>query len=212
LTAIFWSLFQLWITSPIPYSLGFGIFNDTATRALHLSFAIFLAFLSIPVLKSGPSDRIPLYDWLLALIAAFCSAYLVIFQAELVRRPGIPSAMDVRVAVVGLILLLEATRRVMGLPMTLVAIIFLVYVFLGPHAPDLIAHKGVTLSRAASQFWLTQEGVFGVPLGVSVSFVFLYVLFGAMLENAGAGNYLTALSFTLLGRLKGGPAKAAVVA
>jgi TRAP transporter 4TM/12TM fusion protein len=212
LTAISWSLFQLWITSPIPYSLGFGILNDTATRALHLSFAVFLAFLGIPALKSGPSERIPLYDWILALAAAFCASYLFIFQTELARRPGMPSGMDIRVAVVGVILLLEATRRVMGLPMTIVAIIFLIYVFLGPHAPDLIAHKGVTVSRAASQFWLTQEGVFGVPLGVSVSFVFLYVLFGAMLENAGAGNYLTALSFSLLGRLRGGPAKAAVVA
>lgn len=207
-----WSLFQLWITSPIPYALGFGVFNDTASRSLHLAFAIFLAYLAYPMLKTSPRRYIPLQDWLLAFIAAGCAAYLYIFQTGLSQRPGIPTDLDIYVACAGIILLLEATRRVMGLPMTCVATIFLIYVFLGPYAPDLIAHKGASLSRAASQFWLTSEGVFGVPLGVSTSFVYLFVLFGAMLENAGAGNYLTSLSFALLGHLRGGPAKAAVVA
>ncbi|MDR1677810.1 MAG: TRAP transporter permease [Deltaproteobacteria bacterium] len=210
--AISWSLIQLWITSPLPYSFGFGVLNDTASRSLHLAFAIFLAYLGFPILKRGPLKHIPIYDWLMALTAAFCACYLFIFQDQLVKRPGMPATQDIVVAVVGVLLLLEATRRVMGLPMTVVAVVFLSYAFLGPYAPDVIAHRGATLSRAASQFWITQEGVFGVPLGVSTSFVFLYVLFGAMLENAGAGNYLTALSFALLGQLKGGPAKAAVVA
>ncbi|MDR1313871.1 MAG: TRAP transporter fused permease subunit, partial [Deltaproteobacteria bacterium] len=210
--AVTWSLFQLWICSPVPYSIGFGVFNDTATRSLHLGFAVFLCYLGFPFLRSSPSERIPLYDWAMAFAAAFCACYLFIFQAELARRPGIPAPLDVAVAIVGVVLLLEATRRVMGLPMTVVAILFLFYVFLGPYFPELISHRGASLTRAASQFWLTQEGVFGVPLGVSTSFVFLYVLFGAMLENAGAGAYLTALSFSLLGRLRGGPAKAAVVA
>ncbi|MDR0339378.1 MAG: TRAP transporter fused permease subunit, partial [Desulfovibrio sp.] len=209
---VLWSLFQLWITSPIPYSLGVGVFNDTASRSIHLAFAIFIAYLGFPMFKNSPKDYIPIQDWLLAFIAAFCACYLFIFQDELARRPGIPTTEDIVVACVGIVVLLEATRRVMGLPMAIVAIIFLSYVFLGPYAPDMIAHRGASISRAASQFWLTQEGVFGVPLGVSTSFVFLYVLFGAMLENAGAGNYLTALSFSLLGHLRGGPAKAAVVA
>ena len=210
--AISWALFQIWITSPLPFTLGFGIFNDTATRSLHLAFAVFLAYMGFPMLKRGPLDRIPWHDWIMALAAAFCACYLFIFQEELARRPGIPTRLDIMVAAFGVVLLLEGTRRVMGLPMVLVAVVFLTYVFLGPHAPAIIAHRGASLSRAASQFWMTQEGVFGVPLGVSTSFVFLYVLFGAMLENAGAGNYLTALSFALLGRLRGGPAKAAVVA
>lgn len=209
---VVWSLFQLWISSPLPYDLGFGVFNDTATRSLHLAFAIFLAYLGFPMFKRSPKDRIPLYDWVLAFTAAFCAAYLFLFQEELAQRPGIPEPQDIVVACAGIVLLLEATRRVMGLPMTCVALIFLLYVFAGPYSPDIIAHKGASLSRAASQFWLTSEGVFGVPLGVSTSFVFLYVLFGAMLENAGAGNYLTSLSFALLGHLRGGPAKAAVVA
>ncbi|MDL2279950.1 TRAP transporter permease [Desulfovibrio sp. OttesenSCG-928-G11] len=212
LVPVVWSLFQLWITSPIPYSLGVGVLNDTASRSLHLSFAIFIAYLGFPMLASSPRDRVPIQDWICALVASFCACYLFIFQNDLATRPGIPTREDLIVACVGVVLLLEATRRVMGLPMTIVAMIFLAYVFLGPYAPDMIAHKGASISRAASQFWLTQEGVFGVPLGVSTSFVFLYVLFGAMLENAGAGNYLTALSFALLGHLRGGPAKAAVVA
>lgn len=248
---VIWSLFQLWITSPLPYSVGIGVLNDTATRSLHLGFAIFLAYLGFPMLKKGlgipkclqraffkvmsslgfsqfqnvrpkvvtlirksPVEYIPIHDWVLALAAAFCAVYLYIFQADLARRPGIPTTLDIVVACAGMLLLLEATRRVMGLPMTIVAIIFLAYVFLGNSVfvPEIITHRGATLSRAASQFWLTQEGVFGVPLGVSASFVFLFVLFGAMLERAGAGNYLTALSFALLGHLRGGPAKAAVVA
>ena len=144
--------------------------------------------------------------------AAFCAGYLFHFQAELAGRAGLPQRLDIAMACAGMILLLEATRRVMGLPMTIVAVIVIIYAFAGPYAPDIIAHKGATLSRAASQFWITSEGVFGVPLGVSTSFVFVYVLFGAMLEGAGAGRYLTSLAFALRGHFRGGPAKAAVVA
>ncbi len=212
LVPLLWSLFQLWIISPIPYALGMGVFNDTATRSIHLAFAVFLAYLGFPMLRRSPRDRIPYYDWLLACCASFCAAYLYLFQDSLATRAGIPTNLDIAVACAGILLLLESTRRVMGLPMTIVAIVFMAYVFAGPYAPDLIAHKGASLSRAASQFWITSEGVFGVPLGVSTSFVFLYVLFGAMLEKAGAGDYLTSLSFALLGHLRGGPAKAAVVA
>ncbi|MDR2825853.1 MAG: TRAP transporter permease [Deltaproteobacteria bacterium] len=211
LTPIVWSLFQLWYTSPVPFALGIGVFNDTAARSLHLSFAIFIAYMGFPMFQSGPMRRVPLYDWVMALAAAGSACYLYIFQDALAKRPGIPNPEDIVVACVGVILLLEATRRVMGLPMICVVVIALIYIFAGPYAPDIIAHKGATLSRAASQIWLTQEGVFGVPLGVSTSFVFLYVLFGAMLENAGAGNYLTSLSFALLGHFRGGPAKAAVL-
>ncbi len=210
--ALAWALFQLWIISPLPFTFGVGVFNATAVRSLHLAFAIFLAYISFPMLKSMRMDHIPLLDWVLAFSAAFCASYLYLFQSYLITRAGSPTPVDIVVSVVGVLLLLEATRRVMGFPMTVVAALFLLYVFLGPYAPDLIAHRGASLSRAASQIWLTQEGVFGVPLGVSVDFVFMYVLFGAMLERGGAGNYLTTLSFALLGHFRGGPAKAAVVA
>ncbi|MDR2160957.1 MAG: TRAP transporter permease [Desulfovibrio sp.] len=209
---LIWALWQLWVTSPLPFALHVGVFNDTAARSIHLAFALFLAFAGFPLFRDGPADRIPLYDWLLALAAAFCAGYLFLFQGQLADRAGRPEPLDIAVACAGMVLLLEATRRVMGLPMTIVAIVFIIYAFAGPYAPDIIAHKGATLSRGASQFWLTSEGVFGIPLGVSTSFVFVYVLFGAMLEGAGAGRYLTTLAFALLGHLRGGPAKAAVVA
>src|SRR5690606_29022155 len=145
------------------------------------------------------------------LIAAACSAYIFVFQADLARRPGLPTPLDLGVAVVGMLLLLEAARRSLGLALPIVGILFLGYAFFGPYLPDLLAHRGASISRAASQYWLTTEGVFGVALGVSTSFVFLFVLFGSLLERAGAGNYFIKLSFALLGHLRGGPAKAAVV-
>ena len=209
---IIWALWQLWVTSPLPYAWGIGVFNDTASRSIHLAFAIFLAFVGFPMFRDGPSKHIPIYDWIFALVAAFCAGYLYLFQGELAMRAGKPEPLDIYVACAGMVLLLEATRRVMGLPMTIVAIVFIIYAFGGQYMPDMIAHRGATLSRGASQFWITSEGVFGVPLGVSTTFVFVYVLFGAMLENAGAGRYLTSLSFALLGHFRGGPAKAAVVA
>lgn len=210
--AIAWSVFQLWITSPIPYYLGFGVINDTGARSIHLTFAIVMAFIAFPMRHQKISTFVPWYDVLLAIIGAFCASYLYIFSDALSIRPGAPISLDLIVAVLGILTLLEATRRVMGFPMTMLAVVFLIYAFAGPWMPELISHKGASLARAASQMWLTSEGVFGVALGVSTSFVFVYVLFGAMLEKAGAGNYLTRLSFALLGHMRGGPAKAAVVA
>jgi hypothetical protein len=113
--------------------------------------------------------------------------------------------------VIGILMLLEATRRALGLPMVVVAVVFLAYTFGGPYMPDLIAHKGASLSRAMSHQWLTTEGVFGVALGVSSGFIFLFVLFGSLLDRAGAGNYFIKSAFALLGHMRGGPAKAAVV-
>ncbi len=208
---ICWSLFQLWIASPLPFSLGVGVFNDTQSRAIHLAFAIFLAFLAYPALSSSPRDRVPIQDWVLAAVGALCAAYLFIFYRELSTRPGQPTDQDLIVSVIGIVLLLEATRRALGLPMVVVAIVFLLYTFAGPHMPDLIAHKGASLSRAMSHQWLTTEGVFGVALGVSSGFIFLFVLFGSLLDRAGAGNYFIQSAFALLGHLRGGPAKAAVV-
>ena len=134
--------------------------------------------------------------------------YLVVFYRELALRPGLPTRGDIIAAVVGVVLLLEASRRAEGPWMPIIAIVALLYVFLGPYLPGLMAHKGASLSRAASHFWLTSEGVFGVALGVSTNFIFLFVLFGALLEKAGAGNYFIQLAFALLGKFRGGPAKA----
>ncbi|MGY3685175.1 TRAP transporter permease [Vibrio coralliilyticus] len=207
-----WSLFQLWYASPLPFIFNFGVLNDTEARSIHLMFAVFLAFTAYPALKTSPRDRIPALDWLLALAGSFSAAYIYIFYTELAGRSGAPTTFDIVVAVIGMVLLLEATRRALGPPLMVVAAVFLLYTFGGPYMPDVIAHKGASLNKAMSHLWLTTEGVFGVALGVSTSFVFLFVLFGAMLERAGAGAYFIKVAFSLLGHMKGGPAKAAVVA
>lgn len=210
--ALAWSLFQLWIASPLPFSLGVFVFNDTESRAIHLGFAVFLAFAAYPAFKRSPRDRIPVVDWLFAAAGAFCAAYLFIFYKELAGRPGMPTTTDLVASVVGLTLLLEAARRALGLPMVILAVVFLGYIFFGPYMPEVIAHRGASLAKGMSHLWLTTEGVFGVALGVSTSFIFLFVLFGALLETAGAGNYFIKSAIALLGHMRGGPAKAAVVA
>jgi TRAP transporter 4TM/12TM fusion protein len=210
-TALAWSMFQLWIASPLPFSLGVFVLNDTQSRSIHLAFAVFLGYLLFPSTKRSPRDRIPVQDWLLALLAAFCAAYLYLFYVQLAGRPGQPTALDLATALIGVVLLLEATRRVVGLPMAIMAMIFITYIFLGPYMPDMIAHKGASFTKGMSHLWLSTEGVFGVALGVSSGFVFLFVLFGALLDTGGAGNYFIKSALSLLGHLRGGPAKAAVV-
>ncbi|WP_435104164.1 TRAP transporter permease [Arhodomonas sp. AD133] len=207
-----WSLFQIWYASPWPFVFGFGIFNSTEARAIHLAFAMFLAFTGYPALKRSPRRYIPIHDWVLALLGAASAAYLYVFYDALAQRPGDPTTYDLWIAVVGMVLLLEATRRALGPPLMVVALVFLTYAFAGPYMPDVISHGGISLSKAASHYWLGTEGVFGVALGVSTDFVFLFVLFGAILEHAGAGNYFIKVAFSMLGHLRGGPAKAAVVA
>ena len=209
--ALAWSLFQLWIASPLPFAFGVFVLNDTQSRSIHLAFAMFLGYLLFPPLKHSPRTRIPVQDWVLAIAAALCAAYIYLFYAELAARPGQPTALDLTVALAGLILLVEGTRRVVGLPMAIMATIFLGYIFLGPYMPDMIAHKGASFAKGMSHQWLSTEGVFGVALGVSSGFVFLFVLFGALLDTGGAGNYFIKSALSFLGHMRGGPAKAAVV-
>ncbi|MGH1462811.1 MAG: TRAP transporter permease [Neptuniibacter sp.] len=209
--ALCWALFQLWYASPLPFILNLGVFNDTQARAIHLSFAVFLAYTAFPAFKKSSRVYVPWHDWLFALVAAFSASYLVIFHRELADRAGAPITVDIVIAVCGMILLLEATRRALGPPLMVVASIFLLYTFAGPYMPEVISHKGASINKTMSHQWLTSEGVFGVALGVSTSFVFLFVLFGSLLDKAGAGNYFTQVAFSLLGHMRGGPAKAAVV-
>jgi len=206
-----WSLYQLWYASPLPFTTGLLILNDTQARAIHLAFAVFLAFLAFPAFKRSPRRHVPPADWAFALAGAFCAAYLYLFYGALAQRPGLPTTLDLAASVAGLLLLLEAARRALGPALPVVAAVFVAYIFAGPWLPDMISHKGASVSRVMSHMWLTTEGVFGVALGVSSSFVFLFVLFGTLLERAGAGNFFIKLSFALLGHLRGGPAKAAVV-
>ncbi|MDG9760570.1 TRAP transporter permease [Pseudomonas sediminis] len=210
--ALLWSLFQLWIASPLPFIFGVGVLNDTQTRAIHLAFALLLAFLAYPAFKRSPRDRVPLLDIGLGLVAAATAAYLFIFYQQLALRPGSLTTGDLVTACIGIPLLLEATRRALGPPLAIIALVFLVYSLAGPYMPGLLAHRGVSFNALANHQWITTEGVFGIALGVSTSFVFLFVLFGALLERAGAGHYFIQLAFSLLGHFRGGPAKAAVLA
>ncbi|MFK7868790.1 MAG: TRAP transporter permease [Roseobacter sp.] len=209
-----WAIYQLWIASPLPFMLGFGVWNDTQTRAIHLGFAVLLAFLAFPGLKSSPRTHIPKITWAVAIIAAIAASYLWWDYRGVAQRTGNPSGTDVIIAGIGIALLLEAARRSLGFPLMGVALFFLGYVFFGSWSglPEVVQWKGASFNKAMSHMWLTTEGVFGVALGVSSGFVFLFVLFGSLLNQAGAGNYFLKLAFAALGHLRGGPAKAAVIA
>ncbi|MEZ0168756.1 TRAP transporter permease [Microvirga sp. TS319] len=211
-TALAWSLFQIWYASPLPFALKTGVFNDFEARAIHLAFAMTLAFLTFPRAKASPRSYVPLYDWVLAALGAASALYLFFFYRELAQRPGLPTTTDIVIAVTGVLVLLEAARRAVGPALAAIAALMLAYIFAGPWLGGLFAHRGASIARAASQMWLTQEGVFGVAIGVSTSFIFLYVLFGTLLEKAGAGHYFIQLAYSLLGHYRGGPAKAGVVA
>src|SRR5258707_2530731 len=207
-----WALFQLWYASPLPYKLHFGVINDGQARIVHLTFAFLLAFATFPALKSSPRNRIPITDWILAALGVAAAMYLLAFYNEISLRPGLPTLTDVVISTIGVVLLLEAARRAVGPALAIIAALMLVYIFAGPWMPGMMGHKGASLSRVASQMWLTSEGIFGVALGVSTNVVFFFVLFGSLLEKAGAGNYFIQLAFAMLGTFRGGPAKTRVVA
>ncbi|RKF08452.1 TRAP transporter fused permease subunit [Oceaniradius stylonematis] len=214
--ALVWSLFQLWIAQP---QLWFGeylpVLNSSQTRPIHLTFAVVLAFLAYPALKSSPRHHVPILDWVLAAIAGFCAFYVFWFSDELAltARSGLPTQAQVIIGAVGLVVLLEASRRALGPALTVVGSLFLAYAYFGQGLliPDLIEHEGLSFTALINAQWLDTGGVFGIPLGVSTAFVFLFVLFGSLLDKAGAGNYFIKLAFAGLGHLRGGPAKAAVV-
>ena len=210
--SIAWALFQLWYASPLPYRLNFGVVNDGQARIVHLAFAFLLAFLTFPARRSSPRNRIPLSDWALAALGVAAAAYLLVFYNAISLRPGLPTLPDIVISAIGVVLLLEAARRAVGPALAIIAAIMLAYIFAGPWLPGMLGHKGASLARAASQMWLTSEGIFGVALGVSTNVVFFFVLFGSLLEKAGAGNYFIQLAFAMLGTFRGGPAKAGVVA
>ncbi len=208
--ALAWTGVQLWAASPLPLAAGVFVLGDAGLRSLHLAFALLLTFLILPAWGRPGGYRLRPVDLALATVAALCAGYLQLFYARISAHPGDPGTLDLAVALTGLLLLLEAARRLLGLPMVLLALAMLVYLFLGPHAPELIAHKGASVAKAMEHLWLGTEGVFGVALGVSAGFIFLFVFFGALLESAGGGSYFVRSALALVGHLRGGPAKAAV--
>lgn len=212
IVAVVWSLFQVLLASPLAnYVLPGDVINNS--RQVHLAFAVFLAFMAYPAFKSSPRHYIPIADWIMALAGAFIALYGFVFYQKIVDAGGLADDVDKWFALAGLLLLFEGARRALGPAMAIIAVIFLGYVFFGSSeiVPDVIRWKGASLKKAMSHMWITSEGVFGIALGVSTKFVFLFVLFGALLDKAGAGNYFIKMAFGALGHLKGGPAKAAVV-
>ncbi|UWQ51468.1 TRAP transporter permease [Leisingera caerulea] len=212
IVAVIWSVFQVILASPVSNLLLPGsVVNNS--RQIHLAFAIFLAYAAYPALKSSPRGYIPIQDWIFAIAGTGIALYGYIFYQKIVDSGGLADDMDKWFALAGLILLFEAARRALGPAMAIIATIFLLYVFFGSseYVPEVIRWKGASLKKAMSHMWITSEGVFGIALGVSTKFVFLFVLFGALLDKAGAGNYFIKMAFGALGHLRGGPAKAAVV-
>jgi TRAP transporter 4TM/12TM fusion protein len=212
IVAVVWSLFQVVLASPLSNMLLPGSLINNS-RQIHLAFAIFLAFMAYPMFKSSPRHYIPAQDWVMGIAGAIIALYGFIFYTKIVNSGGLADDMDKWFALAGLLLLFEGARRALGPAMAIIATIFLMYVFFGSSSwvPEVIQWKGASLKKAMSHMWITSEGVFGIALGVSTKFVFLFVLFGALLDKAGAGNYFIKMAFGALGHLRGGPAKAAVV-
>jgi TRAP transporter 4TM/12TM fusion protein len=219
-TAFVWALFQLYIASNLPFwlsdvtGLGFWVVTNSDARLYHLAFGLFLAALAFPLFKSSPRDHIPWYDWILGIVGVACCLYIVVLRNEIAVRAGLPTQGDLIASTIGMIILGVTVYRALGLPLLIVASVFVLYVFFGnsQNLPEAIQWKGASYGKAMWHFWMQNEGVFGVALGVSASLIFLFVLFGSILEKAGAGNYFIKIAFALLGHLRGGPAKAAVVA
>ena len=207
--ALVWSLFQLYVSSPLVLEISPWMNGDVVKR-IHLIFAAFLAYLSYLPFKNSPKHYIPITDWIMGILMIFVISYLIYSQVwdseAFEMRLGVPNKLDLITSVIGLVLLLEATRRSLGSPLMVVAVLALSYAYFG--GGD---YGGASLNKIVSHMWITTEGAFGIALGVSASMVFLFVLFGSLLEQAGAGNYFIRVAFSLMGHFKGGPAKAAVV-
>ena len=219
-TCIVWSLFQLYIASKVPSVLaqatGMNIFANIVAQArfVHLAFAIMLATLAFPLFKGSPKDRIPVYDWALLLLGVASCLYLVIFRFEIADRPGLWSASDITMSCIGMFVLFTAVYRSLGLPLVIIAGAFVAFAFFGGYsewARNITNYGGASLSKALGHYWMQTEGVFGVALGVSTTMIFLFVLFGALLDRAGGGSWFIKVAIALLGALRGGPAKASVL-
>ncbi len=221
---IAWSLYQIYIASPLPgvlqewaRDLGMNIqfyMGSVKTRRIHLAFALVLAAMAFPLFKASSRERVPWYDWVFAALSLVVTLYAVVLQTQIAERSGLPTQLDLIVSAVGIAIVLISTYRALGLPLVIVVSVFLVYVFFGDKSfiPEVIQWKGASFGKAMWHFFMQEEGVFGKPLEVSTTLIFLYVLFGAILEKAGAGGYFIKVAFAVLGHLRGGPAKAAVVA
>lgn len=202
--AVSMSLFHL-------YTSGFGLMQSIIQASVHLAFVLTLVFLLYPFSQKAAKGDVPWYDYILAALGAFVTLYLVFEFDALIQRAGLPTTMDLIVSFLGIILLLEATRRVSSPILPLIAILFLLYCFYGRLFPSLFQHRGFNIYRIVNHMYLGTEGIFGIPLSVSATFVFMFILFGSVLEQTGMGRFIIDLAMALAGWATGGPAKVAVL-
>lgn len=202
--AIAFSLFQL-------YTATFGVLDAHLQRAIHLGFGLALVYLLYPTRRSWSRTKLHPLDLVLAILGAAAPAYICIEYNALVVRAGTVTTPDIVIGLLGILLVVEATRRVVGIPMVVVVCAFLAYAFAGPYMPGILAHRGLTLNQLVSHLYFSTEGIFGIPLGVSSTFIFLFILFGAYLESTGLGRFFIDLANAVAGWASGGPAKVAVL-
>ena len=193
------------------YTATFGILDAHLQRAIHLTFGFLLIFLLYPTRQSWSKTKMNPIDVLFALAGACSAMYIVYNYNELVLRAGMNTETDFIVALIGTVLVFEAARRVVGWPMIIVALVFLLYAFFGPYVPGIMAHRGVGLEEMFDHLFFTTEGIFGTPMGVSSTFIYLFILFGAYLEATGLGKFFIDLANAIAGWAAGGPAKVAVL-
>jgi len=204
IVAIMWSLFQI-------YTALFGLLPALLQRSTTLGFGLILTFVCFRFRKQD-GKRVPIYDYILVILATCEVLYLWFSFDSLVTRGGSPSNLDVVMGISLIILIFEGTRRSVGLPLTIVGGVFLIYAIIGPYLPGLLGHRGYSLSRIAAHMYITNEGIFGIPMSVMTTFVFAFVLFGCFLEATGGAKLFIDLAYSLAGKYQGGPAKTAVVA
>lgn len=206
--AVALSLYQL-------YTAGIAALTAIIQRSIHLGAILTLTFLLKPVFKGARKDKLNVWlflDWVLVAASIVCVVYIAYNLDAIFERQGDWLTSDLVISVIGTILVMEACRRVIGFFMTAICLIAVLYAMYGPYMPEIIIHKGYSIERIATTLWLTTEGVFGLPIGVAATFVFVFVLFGAFLETTGGGNFFINLAYALTGRFSGGPAKTSVIA
>lgn len=202
---ICFSLFQI-------YTGFFGAFDAMIQRCVHLSFGISLVFLLCPTKKAWiRGGKVNPLDLGLAILAAIPPIYILVNYQSLILRAGTVTTTDFIIGLLGIVMVLEAARRIVGTSIVAVVILFLAYGYFGPYMPGPLAHRGLSLEQMVSHLFYTTEGVFGIPLGVSSTFIFLFILFGAYLEKTGLGKFFIDIANAIAGWASGGPAKVAVI-
>lgn len=194
------------------YTAGFGTLLSYKQRSLHIIFAFILGLLLYPAGKKASKEKPSIFDFLLMGVGVVVFGYVFLFPEQLALKGGNATTMDLVFGILAILLTLEVTRRVVGPELPIVAIVFLSYAYFGPQMPGVLAHRGFSLTRIVSHMYMGLEGIMGIPLGVSATFVFLFILFGAFLEKTGVGKFFIDMAFGLTGHLKSGPAMTAVVA